>query len=140
MAQFVPDASLTLAWCFEDETTASTDALLTRLKAGDEATVPTHWPLEVSNALLAAIRRNRITWGKAFRFFDDLRSLPIRIDLDSTRTAFRDIFVLAEEHTLTIYDAAYLELAIRKRLPLATLDKDLQRAARSAAVPLLGQR
>ena len=74
MARLVPDASATLSWCFEDEATPWTDALLAKLRAGDEATVPAHWPVEVANALLMAIRRGRISGEKANRFFEDLRA------------------------------------------------------------------
>lgn len=114
-----------------------TDALLAKLRTGDEATVPAHWPLEVANALLIAIRRGRISREKASRFFDDLGSLPIRIDSKSSENAFGRVFALAEQYELTVYDAAYLELAMRENLPLATLDQDLRKAARAAGVPLV---
>jgi predicted nucleic acid-binding protein len=137
MARVVPDASAALTWCFEDEATPWTDALLARLRAGDEATVPAHWPAEVANGLLIAIRRGRISREKANRFFGDLRALPIRIDPESSETAFGRVFELAEQYNLTIYDAAYLELALRQGLPLATLDEDLRRAAQGAGVSLV---
>ncbi len=138
MARLVPDASATLTWCFEDEAMAWTDALLAGLRAGDEAIVPAHWPAEVANALLIAVRRGRISREKANRFFLDLRALPIRIDPESGETVFDQVFKLAEKYSLTVYDAAYLELAVRERLPLATLDNDLRKAARAAGVPLAG--
>ena len=137
MARLVPDASATLTWCFEDEAMPWTDALLADLRAGDEAMVPAHWPAEVANALLIAVRRGRISREKANRFFLDLRALPIRIDPESSETVFDQVFKLADKYNLTVYDAAYLELAIRYRLPLATLDKDLRNAARAAGVPLV---
>ena len=137
MARWVLDASVTLTWCFEDEATPSTDALLAKLRAGDEATVPAHWPVEVANSLLVAIRRERISGEKANRFFQDLRALPIRVDPESSESVFGRVFALAEQFKLTAYDAAYLELAIRESLPLATLDADLRRAAHGAGVPLL---
>jgi hypothetical protein len=80
MAIFVVDASVALAWCFEDEATVWSDALLDRLKAGDEAIVPALWPVEVANAVLMGVRRRRISGEKARRFFEDLRALPIHID------------------------------------------------------------
>jgi len=138
MARWVPDASATLTWCFEDEAMAWTDALLADLRAGDEAMVPAHWPAEVANALLIAVRRGRITRQKANRFFLDLRALPIRIDPESSETVFDQVFKLAEKYSLTVYDAAYLELAIREGLPLATLDNELRKAARASGVPLAG--
>ena len=80
MAAFVIDASATLPWCFADEATPATNQLLTRLRTGDEAIVPPHWPLEVANALLIAIRRERISVKDAQQFLDDLEVLPIQID------------------------------------------------------------
>jgi predicted nucleic acid-binding protein len=100
--------------------------------------VPAHWPAEVANALLIAVRRGRISREKANRFFLDLRALPIRIDPESSETVFDHVFKLAEKYGLTVYDAAYLELAIRESLPLATLDNDLRKAARASGVPLVG--
>jgi predicted nucleic acid-binding protein len=140
MARLALDASVTLTWCFEDEATPWTDALLAGLRAGDEAMVPLHWPAEVANALLTAVRRGRISREKGNRFFLDLRALPIRIDPESSEAVFNEVYRLAERHSLTIYDAAYLELAIRAGLPLATLDDSLRNAARAAGVPLVEAR
>jgi predicted nucleic acid-binding protein len=136
MAVFVPDASATLAWCFEDETSDWTESLLARLKSGDTAVVPQHWPVEVANTFLVAVRRGRIGKDKAVRFFGDLLALPISIDATTHETTFGQVFALAEKYRLTVYDAAYLELAIRERIALATLDNELQNAARSAGVSL----
>jgi predicted nucleic acid-binding protein len=138
MARLVPDASVTLTWCFEDEAMPWTDDVLAKLRAGDEAIVPAHWPAEVANALLIAVRRGHISRDKANRFFLDLRALPIRVDPESSQAAFEQAFELAEKNGLTIYDAGYLELAIREGLPLATLDKELRMAARASGVPLVG--
>ncbi len=136
MPGFVTDASVSLTWCFEDEATSWTDHLLQRLRAGDEAVVPAHWPMEVSNALLMAMRRGRITEEKVRRFFDDISSLPIKIDSESPAQAFRQTFALAQQHKLTSYDAAYLEVAVRANLPLATLDDELRNAAIAEGVLL----
>lgn len=136
MVGFVPDASVCLTWCFEDEATAWTDALLERLKAGEEALVPAHWPMEVANALLMAVRHGRLSEEKAERFLEDLRSLPIRIDPESTGHAFSRTLALARQHKLTAYDAAYLEVAVRSDLPLATLDDELRKAALAEGVLL----
>lgn len=133
----VPDASATLTWCSEDEALPWTDELLANLKAGSEAIVPPHWPAEVANALLIAVRRGRISREKANRFLLDLRALPIRVDAESIETVFDQVFELAEKSHLTAYGAAYLELAIREGLPLATLDKDLRKAAHASGVSLL---
>src|SRR5208283_3607512 len=102
MPRLVPDASATLTWCFEDEATAWTDALLANLRAGDEAIVPAHWAAEIANALLIAVRRGRISREKANRFFSDLRALPIRIDPESSESVFDQVFRLAENFGLTI--------------------------------------
>jgi predicted nucleic acid-binding protein len=137
MAVFVPDASATLAWFFEDETSDWTEALLTRLKSGDSAVVPNHWPVEVANAFVMAVRRGRMSKDKTARLFGDLLALPIRIDSASTETTFGPVFAYAELYGLTVYDAAYLELAVREGIALATLDNDLRIAARAAGVSLL---
>jgi predicted nucleic acid-binding protein len=136
VAAFVVDASITLAWCFEDEASPWTDALLQRLKKGEEAIVPAHWPMEVANALVMAGRRGRVSDEKVDRFLQDLSSLSIRIDPESTSEAFRRSLALARQHKLTVYDAGYLEAAIRSHLPLATLDDDLRKAALAEGVLL----
>lgn len=139
MSVFVPDASATLAWFFEDETSEWTEALLTRLKSGDTALVPQNRPMEVANAFLMAMRRGRISKDRTARFFGDLLGLPIRIDPAGSQAAFGQVFVCAEQYRLTIYDAAYLELAMRERIALATLDSDLRNAARAAGVQLVSE-
>jgi predicted nucleic acid-binding protein len=136
MAVFVPDASLTLAWYFEDETTDWSEAQLARLQSGDTAVVPQHWQLEVANTIVLAIRRGRTTKDTSTAFFRSLLALPIRVDSATREATFRDVFAYAEKYRLTIYDAAYLELAIREGIALATLDNDLRTAARAAGVSL----
>lgn len=136
MSVFVPDASATVAWCFKDESSEWTEALLARFKAGDTAIVPQHWSGEVANSILVAMRRGRITKDKIARLFGDLLALPIRVDSTSRETTFGEVFACAEKYKLTVYDAAYLELAIRQSIPLATLDSDLRNAAQAAGVPL----
>jgi predicted nucleic acid-binding protein len=133
----VIDASATLPWCFADEATAATNAVLTSLRTDDEAIVPAHWPLEVANALLIAVRRKRISPEDAHHFLVDLESLPIRVDTTTKNLVRARVFPMAGQHGLTVYDAAYLELAIREGLPLATLDHDLRKAARASGVPLV---
>jgi predicted nucleic acid-binding protein len=92
--------------------------------------------VEVANALLVAIRRGRISKDKTARFLGDLLALPIRIDSAGSDVTFGKAFAYADQYALTVYDAAYLELAIRERIALATLDNDLRNAARAAGVPL----
>jgi len=136
MAAFILDASATLPWCFADEATAATNAMLARLRTSDEAIVPAHWPAEVANVLLIAVRRQRISSDDALAFLEDLEGLPIRLD-PSSKSLFREkVLPVAQKYSLTVYDAAYLELAIRERLPLATLDDDLRRAARASGISL----
>src|SRR5579863_471727 len=110
MAAFVIDASATLPWCFADEATNATNAVLARLRTGDEAIVPAHWPVEVANALLIAVRCKRISPEDAYQFLVDLEFLPIHIDTSIKNLVRAGIFPLAEQYGLTVYDAAYLEL------------------------------
>lgn len=126
---FVLDCSITMAWCFEDESNEETDAILDSLKQM-KAIVPAIWPLEVSNVLLIAQKNKRITDFQSAGFIDALSSLPITVDQSTTARAMHSIFVLANKENLTIYDAAYLELAVREEIPLLTLDKVLLKAAR----------
>ena len=137
MAVFVIDASATLPWCFADEATAATNAVLTGLRTGDEAIVPAHWPVEVANALLMAVRRRRISPQDAYQFLLDLEFLPIRVEATTENLVRAGVFPLAEQYGLTVYDAAYLELAMRERTPLMTLDNDLRKAAAASGVPLV---
>jgi len=90
MAAFVADASVTLAWCFEDEATAWTDGLLDRLRTGDNIVVPAHWPTEISNGLLSALRRQRIQLGRPAMFWDLLADLPIGVEGTSVALAGQD--------------------------------------------------
>jgi len=133
----VIDSSVALSWCFEDERTAATKALLEGVgEAG--AVAPQHWPLEVLNGLMMAERRQRVDAGKRRRLAEFLRDLPIALDTDTAIQLWRGTQSLAERFRLTVYDAAYLELARRKRLPLASLDLDLRKAATALGVPILG--
>lgn len=129
MPGFVIDASAALPWCFAEEATPWTEALLDRLQGGEEVLVPAHWPIEVMNGLLMAVRRKRIDPDRVARFTDALGSLAIRIDPPYTPAGWNSVLQVATKHRLTIYDAAYLELAQRTGLPLATLDGDLRKAA-----------
>lgn len=136
MTRFVLDASVTFAWCFQDEASAAADALLDRVER-DGAMVPGVWPLEVANVLLVAERRRRITTAAADRFVDLVAALPIAVDDETAARALGDTIDLARRFGLTAYDAAYLELARRHRLPLATRDAELRKAAPGAGVKLL---
>lgn len=133
---YVLDASVTLAWCFTDESTHHTAALLDRLMS-EVAFVPAIWHLEVGNTLLFAERRKRITYADIAQFLEILRDINIRVDIETIDKGFHEILSLAHAEGLTTYDAAYLELAMRKGLPLATKDKQLQKAGRQLGVKLL---
>ncbi len=137
MPAFVPDASVTLPWCFGDERTSYTEALLDRLIEGEEVIVPSHWPAEILNSLVQAKKRGRVPEEKVQGFLRDLSSFHILIDNERSLTVWERVRSLAETHRLTAYDAAYLELAQRTSVPLATLDRDLQKAVRAEKVPLL---
>ena len=133
---FVLDCSVTMAWCFEDERTAATDALLARVvDAG--AIAPFLWPLEVTNVLLTAVRRKRIPPDAVNQVAQRIAALPVAIDKDGAEMVWGNTLQLAERYALTSYDACYLALAQRKALPLATLDTALRKAATAAGVTLL---
>ncbi len=134
----VLDSSLTLAWFFEDERSALADAVL-RQVAESGAVVPSLWRLEIANALQMAVRHRRIDARFRDASLADLRSLPIDVDPETDRHAWAATLKLAERCNLTLYDAAYLELAQRVSLPLASLDQQLRAAAKSIGVPLRGK-
>lgn len=133
---FVLDASITLAWCFSDEATPTTVKLLERLEV-ESAIVPGLWSLEVGNILLAAEKRKRISYAGIKEFLGLLENLHIEIDSETGVRGFRDIFFLAHSEKLTIYDATYLELAMRYGLPLATKDNALIDAAKRVGVKII---
>ena len=133
----VIDASLTVSWYFEDETTPATEAILESVSETG-ATVPTLWRLEVANAFQSAIRRKRITAPYRDQSLVELTNMPITIDADTNVYAWTTTLRLAERFALTIYDSAYLELAQRRSLPLATLDAELREAAAALGVTVLG--
>lgn len=130
---FVLDCSLTAAWFFEDEANAYAQAVEDSLPAA-VALVPALWPLEVANALLVGERRKRATEAKVTTFLKLLKSLPISFDDETPDRAWDESLLLARLHQLSVYDAAYLELALRRDLPLATLDGPLKAAAKAAGV------
>lgn len=130
----VVDASVTMAWCFEDEATAATDAVLDRV-AGEGAVVPALWVSEVANVLVVAERRRRITEAQSRQLLGLVQQLPIDVDPFPVDPAA--LVAVGRQHGLSAYDAGYLLLAERLGAPLATLDADLARACRSAGVTLL---
>lgn len=131
----VIDASVALAWVFGDERHDDAWQVVERLREGP-AWVPSHFHLEVGNGLLAGLRRGRLTPDQARTAIVALGALPIEVDLDTPTRAFSETWPLAAQHRLTTYDAACIELAIRRGLPLATLDENLARAATAAGATL----
>lgn len=135
MNQFVIDNSVVMSWFFSDEASDYTRRVLESL-ADNAAFVPSIWPLEVANVLLSGQRRSRCTEAEAARFVTLLEALPIHIDGRTPDKALHEILQLGREHGLSSYDAAYLELAMREGIPLATQDKALLRAAGAAGVAI----
>ena len=133
MSAFVLDCSVAVAWLFDDEATPESDALLDRLK-DDGAFVPALWRLELGNVLARAERRKRISAAQIVAFLALLDRLPIATDPETESRAFREILALARAERLSTYDAAYLELAMRRGLLLATRDSALVHAARRVGV------
>lgn len=133
---YVLDVSVTCAWCFADEASQEGWELLSLL-TGTSAHVPALWLWETSNVMLQAERRGRITPAALRTFLGLLETLPIQIDQAATGTAWHDTLALARAHQLTTYDAAYLELALRRSLPLATRDRALLAAAAAEGVAVL---
>lgn len=135
-AAYVLDCSMTLAWFFEDEATAETDKLFQALPQA-AVTVPALWHLELANSLNVAIKRKRTDENRITQFVARLLQQRILTDHASSERAIAHLRPLAIKHELSVYDAAYLDLAIRSGLPLATLDSALQKAAKSASVALV---
>lgn len=132
---FVLDCSVTMAWCFVDEATPDTDRIRDTL-ADVRAVVPSLWPIEVANATIVGERRKRLDEARSGRFLSLLGGLPIVVDDRTVTQAWAETRHLARAHNLSAYDATYLELAIRRGLPLACLDGKLKTAAQAVGVPL----
>ena len=137
MPEFVLDASATLAMCFPDESTAWSEALLEQVRKAAAIRVPAHWPIEVANGLWSGIRRKRIDENQAQLLWNAFSLLKIYPESPLSASESAALVQLAFKHGLTVYDAAYLDLAIKRQLPLATLDADLRKAAARATVTIL---
>ena len=135
MSALVIDSSAALSWCFEDEASAASDMLFQQVR-DQGAVVPGLWHLEVANVLLQAEKRGRITAADVAMRLDLIAELPISTDHETTARAWREILALARAQGLTTYDATYLELAIRRGLPLVTRDEALIAAAGRTGVPV----
>jgi predicted nucleic acid-binding protein len=137
VSRFVLDASVVLTWCFPDENAGLARKVAECFKRSDIAIAPAFWPHEVLNALLSAEKRGRISAALTKQFLQDLATLPVRLEQVSSTIVFDRIESLCRAHSLTSYDAAYLDLAIQHDLPLATLDSDLITACEEAGVELI---
>jgi predicted nucleic acid-binding protein len=126
-----------MAWLFHDEATPKTAALLNRL-ATETALVPAWWFIEITNVLAMAEGKGRITATQSEAFIADLGKLGIERDDEAPDRAFTHLLTLCRTHRLTSYDAVYLDLAVRRNLPLASLDDDLRKTANKVGVRLLG--
>jgi len=131
---FVADSSVTISWVALSQSSAATDRLLDDVASGTPFTVPVLWMFEVSNSLLMLMRRKRIDPDESIRARGILRRLTPIVDDEGPRFALGEITDLAQKHGLSVYDATYLELALRKRLPLATRDAALHKAAKRAGI------
>lgn len=133
---FVIDCSVALSWYFSDEINDRTQALRDQL-VNESIHVPCLWPIEITNVVLAALRQNRITDDELPDLLDDLRELPDEIDRETDSMVWDESFHLAKQFNLSIYDATYMELAVRRELPIATLDKGLAKACQEADINIL---
>jgi predicted nucleic acid-binding protein len=136
VTDLVLDASVALTWCFKNEATVAADRVLERL-AAEAASVPAIWHLEIANVLALSERRRRITPAGSTEFIALLETLEIVIDEETPTRALGRVLDLAREERLTAYDAAYLELAMRLGVPLASKDGDLCDAAERLGVSVL---
>jgi predicted nucleic acid-binding protein len=136
-ASFIVDASVGFAWVYQGQATPETDHLLHEVTAGATVIVPALWFLEMSNVLLMAQRRHRLTAGERKAAMEKLTALQLTVDEEGTRNAFGKTSELADKYGLTIYDATYLELALRRSLPLASRDGALKSAAKRCGLKAL---
>jgi predicted nucleic acid-binding protein len=134
--RFVVDNSIVMTWCFKDEANQYADAVLNSLTEA-VAIVPAIWPLEIVNVLLVAERRERLHESDSIRFISLLSQLPIVVDRTWPERTMKDLLAIGRANSLSSYDAAYLELAMRQGLPIATLDNKLLEAARRVDIPIL---
>jgi predicted nucleic acid-binding protein len=134
----VLDGSVALAWLYQDEGSPVADQIIERVSL-EGGWVPMIWHLEVGNSLQMSVRRHRISPQERDQAIIDLSSLNILIDTDTITYAWTTTLDLADRFRLTLYDACYLELALRRALPLASLDNDLRAAATEMNVELLGR-
>ena len=133
---FVADASVAIAWVHPAQATTQTAAMLDAIDEGTTLEVPALWPLEVANALTVLVRRRKLTEDERQTALGWLRGLRLRLDHEMASLAFSRLAELAVAYQLSVYDAAYLELAQRRQLVLGCKDGPLRKAARAAGVNL----
>lgn len=133
MAKLVIDASLAGAWCFPGEETDYTNGVLRIVGGTLDPIAPALWAYEIRNTVLMGLKRGRITQAGAQEFLALLNDLNVQL---SDPASYDAVFRLAAAHGLTVYDAAYLDLALREGVPLASLDEALRKAAASNGVTL----
>ncbi len=137
MDRLVVDASMAVAWVHPGQATPQTDALLAKVGEGATVIVPALWPVEIANALLVLERRGKLTADERMVALEALKTLGFEVDHEMSVLAFTRISQLAVELTLSVYDAAYLELALRLKLPLACKDGPLRDAAMKRRVTVV---
>jgi len=133
---FVVDNSVVMSWCFKDETNQYADTILDCLSDAT-AFVPSIWPLEVVNVLLVAERKKRFSEADSVRFITLLSQLPIIVEHQRPERMMKDLLALARSNNLSSYDASYLDLSMRKGIPIATLDTRLITASKKTNIPIL---
>ena len=133
---FVIDNSVVMSWCFKDEANDYADAVLEKLMTA-RAIVPAIWPLEVVNVLLVAERKKRLKQADSFRILTLLLQLPIEAEQEWSQKAMPDLLALGRNLDLSSYDLSYLDLAMRRGCPLASLDQKLVSAAKASGVSIL---
>jgi predicted nucleic acid-binding protein len=134
--EFVADASIGIAWVHPAQATTASQALLRAVHDGARVRAPALWPLETANALLVLVRRGKLTDRERQEAVSALTRLAVELDHEMGALAFNKLSDLASEHRLSVYDAAYLELALRRKLPLACKDGPLRKAAKRCRVRL----
>ena len=137
-AAIVVDASVAMSWCFLDEATPATKNLFDGM-GSTLAVVPAWWYVELTNVLYLAEKSRRIPADRVVEFIATIADLRVELDNEAPQRAFSHLLPLCRAHKLTSYDAIYLDLAVRRRLPLATLDEPLRKAARKLGVKLMGK-
>jgi predicted nucleic acid-binding protein len=137
LSRFVLDASVVLTWCFPDEQSQKAEIISEKIAAGERPVVTAFWPHEVLNALFMGERPKRLTPELTKAFLQDLQRMRVDVEATIAASVFEAIQDLCGKHGLTSYDAPYLELAMREKCPLATLDDDVIRAAKAFGLNLL---